>query len=144
MRRALPLGVGLLLVGCASLRAETQAPEEVRREPSAARPHYAAGELLVKVTPEAAQAIEQARASQAFPRTGLGSLDQLFTDYGITAIERVFPHTSSPELSRTYKLSLSPDQSVQAAAAAFSRDPHVEYAQPNYVATVYRTPEVAQ
>lgn len=125
------------------------------------------GELLVKFTKDAAQAIEQARGRDdpAAPLViGIEPLDQLFMTYGVAAIEPVFPHSQDseaiaskfperakrippgaevPDLSRTYLLHLG-EGDVLTAAAEFARDPHVEYAQPNYLAIIQTTQENPQ
>src|SRR3989338_8078208 len=44
------------------------------------------------------------------------------------------------DLSHIYVLELAPEVSVEEAAAAFARDPHVEYAQPDYVVTFQAFP----
>ncbi len=45
-----------------------------------------------------------------------------------------------PDLDQIYKLELEEGQSVEEAVAEYKKDPNVEYAQPNYVYTLYATP----
>jgi len=138
-------------------------PEASRLSPADPSP-AAQGEVLVKVTPQTSQAIEAARAAGTFPTTGIDSLDALFTRYAVTAIERVFPKEATdaeaikakypersqrippgaevPDLGRTYKLTLNPTPNLQEVIAAFASDPHVESAQPNYIATVQPHEEI--
>ena len=123
---------------------------------------YVAGELLVKFAEEAAEAVEQARAANTLPMVGIESLDVLMATYGVTNIEPVFlqaqdpdairekfpdrsrrapPGAEVPDLSRTYKLTLDPDNNLAGVLIAFLNDPHVELAEPNYTATIQVPPE---
>ena len=116
--------------------------------------YYVEGELLVKFTPEAAQAIERARQEGRVSPAGLASLEQLFAEHHVSGIEPVFagphdpeqiktkfparatrisPGAQLPSLMGVYKLMIEGD--AAAAAVAFQHDPAVEYAQPNYLAT---------
>ncbi len=122
------------------------------------QPHasHVAGEVIVKVTDEAAVAIEHARQQGTLPTTGIASLDQLLAAYRVQTIEPLFgamapsdhPHpefperakripkdAQSPDLSSVYKLRVPPDIDIAAVVDALSHDPHVIYAQPNYLAT---------
>lgn len=140
------VGIGLVWVGCAAGQTHAQAPDqELSATGGAARAPHATGGLLVKFTEEAAQAIEQARREGNLLHLGIESLDRLMTKYGATAMESVFPAiqrrppassaAENPGLSRIYTLRLGPGSDVVEAASEFMQDPHVEYAQPNYMAT---------
>lgn len=151
MTRLMPtmLMIGLACLGSLACRAEIVGE-------SMDAPGYAAGELLVKVTPEAAKAIEAARADGRLPRTGLESLDALLTRFSARAIEPLFraadPETVTarfparaarapeqadvPDLSRIYKITVHPATDLPAAVAAFTEDPHVEYAEPNSLMSI--------
>lgn len=123
----------------------------------AERPAVVPGELIVTFTRVAASTIERIRTAHTRPSLGLESLDRLFVKYGVTAIKPLFPtaHTPNeirarfpkrtkraspgaelPDASLTYTLTLAPQADVVAAARAFSADPYVRSAQPNYLATV--------
>ena len=123
---------------------------------------YVTGELLVKFTEEAAEAIEQAREAGQLPIVGDETLDVLFEKYGVTAIEHVFPNAQNPEairfkfperakrtppgaevpdLSRTYKLTFNPEKNLMEALLELVVDPNVEYAEPNFIATLQRSEE---
>lgn len=143
----IPGGLLLLLMGCS-----THVLGSSRQDASSVP-----GELLVKVTEETAQAIERTGTGGGPPVIGIGSLDALCAKYEISAIERVFPVSQDPEriasrfpkrtkripphagdmpvLSRTYKLKFNPAWEAREVAVAFAADPHVEFAQPNYLAT---------
>lgn len=162
-RHALLLSVAITLLGCAAYRASAQAERVGRTDPESSPPaDYVPGEVIVKVSPEAAQAIEQATAAEVPLVTSIESLDRLLAQYGVTAIEPVFSHAQDPEsikakyperskrippgaevpdLSRTYLVHFSADVDAMEAASALSQDPHVEYAQPNYLATIQAQPE---
>ena len=45
-----------------------------------------------------------------------------------------------PDLDRIYKLELEKGQSIEEAVAEYSKDPNIEYAQPNYIYTLYAEP----
>ena len=160
----------ILFIGCAmSLRSVQAQPDasnprsHLEHEPldvqSAA---HRRGALLVKVTEEAAQAIERARTQGTLPVIEIESLDALIARYKVRTIEPVFPQSQDPDtikakfperakrappdteppvLSSTYFLSIDPAADAGEAARAFSGDPHVDYAQPDYRATVNATPE---
>ena len=142
------------LVGCASIG--FSADRETSELPSVAS-GYAPGELLIKVKPEAAKAIQQARATGAVTATSLPSLDALLSRYGVVTIDPVFQGpldaaainekfperakraaggTPPPDLTGYYKLTLKPDADIRDAVSAFGLDPNVELAQPNYTVTI--------
>ncbi|MBI4354676.1 MAG: hypothetical protein HY595_05500 [Candidatus Omnitrophica bacterium] len=144
--------VGMALaLGCGSTRAVAQPQEQPTDQLAVQAPRDSAaslsvpGELIVKFTPEAAQSIEQARLTNTLPTTGLSSLDALFQRYGVTAVDRVFPDApnqvaeelEAAGLRRVYVLQVSSEMDLLAMAAAFSQDPSVEYAEPNYLATIH-------
>ena len=52
----------------------------------------------------------------------------------------VLSDSIGPDVSQIYTLDISPDENVETAVQAFASDPHVEYAQPNYIAHTQLTP----
>jgi subtilisin family serine protease len=56
------------------------------------------------------------------------------------ASEFVLSGYLGPDISHVYVLELSPGENIKSAVNAFARDPHVEYAQPNYIAHALFTP----
>ena len=137
------ISLALLLIGCATPHAELPAASPTPSDAQPSEASYVPGELIVKFKPDV--------------RHDLPSLNTLFQQYGVSAIEPVFPGTHSPkeinakfperakrapegseilDLSTTYKLTLDPQADVLAAAAAFSADPMVEYAEPNRLMTI--------
>ncbi len=123
--------------------------------------HYVAGELLVKLKPEAGQALDAALSAKRSPTaTGLTWLDVLNQRYGVSAIRRLMTPSQTPEDIRRkyperarrappgahsqsaqylYALVLRADVDLLRAAAVYSAQPGVEYAQPNYLATAQPT-----
>ena len=123
---------------------------------------YIPGELLVKFTQEAVEAVEQAREANQLPTIGIESLDALVAKYAVTLIEPVFPQAQDPDairlkfperarrapagaelpdLSRTYKLTFDPQKDVLEALVDFLADPSIESAEPDYLATIQAPPE---
>lgn len=111
----------------------------------AAPPRYVAQEILVGF---------KDRATERTP-----SLDSLFRRFGVSEVRAVFPagdDRPAPELrrretetasraglSRVHRLTLAPDADVEAAVAAFRRDPHVEFAEPNSLLFTQALPDDA-
>lgn len=50
---------------------------------------------------------------------------------------------AGPSLSHVYRLTLAPDADMEAAVAAFRRDPHVEFAEPNSLMSIQALPDDA-
>ena len=141
---------------CQSTASELNPPSSSSHAPSAA-----AHVLLVKFSADAASALSGGLTNGPAIVTGIESLDALFARYGVSMIEPVFEHVQDPEaikekyparakratpgteipdLSGVYKLTLDPASNLNEAIAAFSADSHVEYAQPDYLATVQPSP----
>lgn len=157
MMRSLPRAVGLLLaVGCVATDAKDA--QESPRAPQGAG-SYAAGQLIVKLKPEAGAALDAMLAQGRAPtQSGMAWFDALSVRYGLSRIEPVLagqqdvesirrkypqrarrapPGTSRLQpLRYLYKLTLRPDVDLRHAAAAYSAHPAVEYAEPNYLATI--------
>jgi hypothetical protein len=90
------------------------------------------------------------------------SLEGLFRRFGVSEVRAVFQMADgrpaplrrqvlrrqekaaarrAAGLSRVYRLTLAPDADVEAAAAAFRQDPHVEFAEPNALAFIQTLPD---
>ncbi|MBI3997284.1 MAG: hypothetical protein HY352_06470 [Candidatus Omnitrophica bacterium] len=150
--------VSLLLAevigGCRTLTAE-----EIREPTPAVAAHYAAGEIIVKLKPHAGASLNAALHAGHQPpqHTGLAWFDTLARRYGVTKIERVFPHQPALEaikqkypqrarrappsakavnLQYIYKLTFRQDVDIEHAAADYAHHSDVEYAQPNYLAEI--------
>jgi len=140
------------LVGC---RSASVAAVEPAQQPETA---FVAGELIVKLRPEAGRQLDEALAAGALPRhTGLAWFDQLNERYGVTKVEPLFtyqadtedikrkfpertkrapPGAEVPTLRYVYTLTMSRDANVLQAASDYTAQPDVEYAEPNYIATI--------
>lgn len=140
--------------GCARVHAQ----DGRGSKPSPSTPRYVAGELVVKVKPKVGERLDAAlQAHQPPTHTGLVWLDALNGRYGVTAIAPLFanqpsleeiqrkypvrarrapPGATSPSLRYIYKVTMRRDADVEHAALEYGQQPDVEYAQPNYLATV--------
>ena len=155
------LALAVILIGCSAgplhllVQAQPSSPQPQAHQSASDQAPIVPGALLVRFSPEAAQAVEHAKRAGG-QRVGIASVDALFAQYGVSAVEPVFPDAQDPEaikakypkrsqrippgaevpdLSRAYLVRLSPQSDVHDAAAAFARDPSVESAQPNYLVT---------
>ena len=153
---ALCTGFVVLLgvVGCTATAAQGTSEHRVR-------PHqlpYVAGELIVKLAPEAGAALTTALENGQLPtQTGLAWFDELNARYEVSAIQPVFaqqpdieaikrkypersrrapPDAKIPSLKYVYKLTLRHGANVLQAAQNYAAHSEVEYAEPNYLATV--------
>ncbi len=91
---------------------------------------FVPGEVLIKFRPGVAPTVAKDGV-----KTGVGSLDAVFREYGVMSAEPLFPRIghSSQGLERIYKLTLPPTADVHSVIRALIPDTHVEYAEPNYV-----------
>ena len=147
----------LLGMGCRRLSAQ-----ELTQQEHGHTARYVAGELIVKLKPEAGAALDAAlQAGQPPTNTGLARFDALNTRYGVRAIEPLFSHTpgveeirrkypersrrappgvQTPSLRYLYKLTMRHEVNVLQAAQDYAANPELEYAQPNHLATIQPTP----
>lgn len=105
-------------------------------------PSYAPGEIVIKLRPGLEEL--QPKAEMNGISTQISSLDLLNRRYQVIRMERfLFPMKEgkgdvqtaqlAEELSRVYRLELGADRDVQEVVAAYGQNPHVVYAQPNYL-----------
>ncbi len=155
IRIVLVAGLGVLAGCCLPSHAASRVPNDTQLDP------VVPGQVLVKFTPGAADAIERARHAGTLPRVDIASLNELLIRYGVTQIEPAFPGSltsdevarrfprraarapakaSIPDLSRTYLLTMTSRDDPATIASAFAADPHVEAAQPNQIMTVQPPP----
>jgi hypothetical protein len=114
-------------------------------------PAYAPGQLIVKFKPDV-------RVDIVSRSTGVETLDQLNKKYQVQKMKRLFSDVSAPseetreklsrrakrapknveapDMENIYVLDLAPGADIEAAAAEYSQDPAVVYAEPN---GLYRT-----
>ncbi len=149
------------VVGCSSRHTMSVPQTSVPTRPwsgGARGPAIAAGQLILKLKPDAGRRVEAARAQGAGPTsTGLPWFDALNRGFRVQRFEPVFPSipdpdrlraryperarraaggTASTSLRYVYKLVLPSETDVRQAAAAYRAQPDVEYAEPNYLATI--------
>ena len=131
-KRAVPFAIGILMLSTLLVRAQT--------EPQ--RPLYAPGEILIKMRPELGEL--KMIQGQHGVTTGIGSLDRLNRQHGVARMDRAFFPLSGEKgnsrvaqlaggLARIYSLKMQEGRDIQEAVRAYERDPHVVYAQPNYL-----------
>ncbi len=85
--------------------------------------------------------------------TGLRSIDDLHKKLNVTSMDKVFKgkpkllkrraaiqQSDLPDLSNIYKLKLKPKTDVLKAVSMYKDDPNVEYAEPNYIANIFLSP----
>ena len=65
--------------------------------------------------------------------TNIQELDRLNSKYGLTKVEQVFNRCSIPTLSNIYLFTLDTSADIINAAEEYNKDPHVIYAEPNYI-----------
>ena len=141
-----------LLVGCAGRPVRAQELRRAAAEDPTRTVAHAAGQVIVKFHPEAAAAVEHANQQGSFPTVGVESMETLFAQFGIRTCESLFPMLPDQTqdavgLNRLYLCTLGPGADVEAAVQAFGQDPNVEYAEPNYIATLHSeidTPAVGE
>jgi hypothetical protein len=135
----------LLLAGAGTRQTQAEALVKVARPALSPQlpqpgnsPAYAPGRLLVKV-----RAGTRLYADESGKHvSGQASLDRVMSEQGVIAAEALFGGTLPKEtdLSRIYRLQLAEYRDVTLAADALSRDPNVEYAEPDYIASQITPP----
>ncbi|KAA0009195.1 MAG: PKD domain-containing protein, partial [Thermoplasmata archaeon] len=92
---------------------------------------FAPGELIVKF--KNSLTIENRKVSGGIVEVGFQSIDSLNREYNVTGIEKIFKNKAIQNLSNIYKLTLEKNSNILAVAREYEKDPHVEYAEPNYI-----------
>ena len=118
-----------LLIGAAGCELRA-AQEGTSRPKEIDTPRSVAGELIVKLTPEAGEVLDAALQAEAAPtHTGLPGLDELNQRYGVTAIEPVFAHQPDLDaIKRKYPeldVLVEPGAPTQAEPLSSVRDQHI-------------------
>lgn len=111
---------------------------------ASAAPDFQPGVVIVKLRPGAAAVASQAKGAMA---TGLSTFDQLSAQYGVISVDRTVPGAAMLDPGRDpnrladfFTLRLVDGADVLAAVAAFSGDPNVLVAEPNYIMPIYANP----
>ncbi len=123
--------------------------------PSNTPAEYVPDEILVKFKSEFKSTIKIGTANKGVTVPGIASIDNLNLKLGVFRMERVFKTSGKrinernngvssnddADLSTIYRLKLKKGGSVPEAVAAYQADPHIEYAEPNYMYYTFETPE---
>jgi subtilisin family serine protease len=124
------LGVGLVTLGLAAAASFAAAAQPVTVD-GHGRPLYEPGVVAVKLRAGTSP------AAKARPgRLGIPGLDPVLRQLRVERVEPMFPTSLAkarpelPDLSRVYRVALSPDADVERAARLLGRSPAVEYAEP--------------
>jgi len=133
-RRGVVLRIWSIVLVCVLLLPGSAGSVQRTEGEMPAAPSFAPGEVLVKFTP----ALAVTAGAQGAFAAGDATLDQLFTDLGVTAVQPVFAGmtANTAGLERIFKLTLVADADVASAVAALAADANVEFAEPNYIFTV--------
>jgi PKD repeat protein len=137
---SLCLTLAVLLAGLAKPEAKPSpgaSPQRVLPAPAVetdrqGRPLYQQGVITVKVK----KGVGPFASQQGAVTFGLESLDEKAARFQVHGLQKRFRHkpipsgSGLPDLSRIYRLTFPESFDVRAVAEEFSRDPHVEYAEP--------------
>lgn len=135
-RQQILKGLGLLIVFILTWSSASSARVADLQQATIAGP-YVPGEILVKLRPGVAP-----EGTGAVTFGGAPGLSALGARFGVASVAPLFPEhaTVASGLERIYKLSLPADGDMLAAIQAFTGDPAVEYAEPNYIYQVADPP----
>ena len=101
-------------------------------------------EMIVKFAPSAAALLDPKTGGAIPGSSGLAWLDDLNGQARAEQMEALFPAAAksldSTSLGGTYLLHLAPGSDVRAATRAYAADPHVLYAEPNFLYHTNLTP----
>jgi subtilisin family serine protease len=109
----------------------------------AAVPAYDAHKLVVAFAPDAPRPVPGAaltRDTIAPLATGLSTLDALDAQFGVSALEPLFPGATDPSLARFYVVHLGPGAALDAGIAAYAGAAGVTSAEPVGIFPVSYTP----
>ena len=100
--------------------------------------HITPGELLIRLTPEAAAEVAQLHAE--------APISVLHAKHNVESLHPLFPYTArpsrNPNLKRIYLLRFSPDASLDTLKAAYQQSPLVEAVEYNYLRPTLADPVV--
>ena len=127
--KILPIGILLLILICTEfslLKAE---------DPPA---HITPGELLIRLTPEAAADVEQLHTN--------APISLLHAKHNVQSLHLLFPYLArpslNPNLKRIYLLRFSPDAPLEQLKAAYEQNPLIEAVEYNYLRPTLADPVV--
>ncbi|MFH1100673.1 MAG: S8 family serine peptidase [Methanobacteriota archaeon] len=94
------------------------------------KPNFVKGEFLVKFTDET-PALSLQTSPRGYMKTGISSVDVLNERYAVSKMTAI--STNIKQDSLVYQCSLSSENDLFSVIQDFENDPHVLYAEPNYV-----------
>ena len=130
------LSIGILLL--VAVHAEFSAVKAENPPLIDAASHITPGELIIRLTPEAAADVEQLHAN--------APISLLHAKHNVESLHPLFPYLArpslNPNLKRIYLLRFSPDAPLEALKAAYQQDPLVEAVEYNYLRPTLADPVV--
>ncbi len=132
--KILPIGILLLIIICSEfslIKAEDPPLADIRS-------HITPGELLIRLTPEAAADVEQLHAN--------APISLLHAKHNVESLHLLFPYLArpslNPNLKRIYLLRFSPDAPLEALKDTYQQNPLVEAVEYNYLRPTLADPVV--
>ena len=123
--KILPIGILLLILICSEfslIKAENPPLADIHS-------HITPGELLIRLTPEAAADVERSYAD--------APVSVLHTKHNVESLHPLFPYLARPSLhpnlKRIYLLRFAPDAPLEALKIAYQQSPLVEAVEYNYL-----------
>ncbi len=130
-------------------------PEGVKASVAPAAQEVVPGQALVKLNQQAAiQARSAELGSDGIMSAGIDSLDQTLRQIGASDLEPVIQDVADAvnegivplsqrvdEVSQLYKVTFPPENNPADVATILAQEPTVEYAEPNFIATIVFEPE---
>ena len=95
------------------------------------------GQIIVKFIPEVGTVTPEFK--DGVVSVGLSSLDARMTRYGVSRIEQLFPHKTSP-LGHIYQFNFNAAVPPKSVAGDFAGDRHLLYAEPRYIHRICDSP----
>ena len=130
------LSIGILLL--VAVHAEFSAVKAENPPLIDAASHITPGELLIRLTPEAAADVERLHAN--------APISLLHAKHKVESLHPLFPYLArpslNPNLKRIYLLRFSPDAPLEVLKATYQQDPLVEAVEYNYLRPTLADPVV--
>lgn len=130
----LPIGILLLIIICSEfslIKAEGPPLADTHS-------HITPGELLIRLTPQAAADVEQLHAN--------APISLLHAKHNVESLHPLFPYLArpslNPNLKRIYLLRFAPDAPLEALKAAYQQNPLIEAVEYNYLRPTLADPIV--
>ena len=132
--KTLPVGILLLILICSEfslIKAENPPVADTHS-------HITPGELLIRLTPEAASDFERLHAN--------APISVLHAKHNVESLHPLFPYLArpslNPNLKRIYLLRFSPDAPLEALKTAYQQNPLVEAVEYNYLRPTLADPVI--